>query len=359
MQSHLGTAAASRLDFVPMTFGASTVSLVDAKRPLFLGVDIGGTTIKLGVVDDLGRSIATSTLDTQGDRPADDAMRRTYATACDLLKRIGLAWAEISAIGLGSPGTMDIPSGKVLHPVNIPGWHEFNIRDCLGQLAGKRVAFANDANAAAYGEYWVGGAATYHSMVLLTLGTGVGGGIIVGDLSIDGEHSMGSECGHIVVDPSPSARRCSCTRLGHLQSYCSATSMVARAREMIAAGKFDSAKSLETVSAKGIGELAESGDSVARELILDTARWLGVGLAIIVATVDPSAILIGGAMTFGRTETELGRAFLERAKQEMTSRIFKELEGRIVIDYAHLGSDAGYIGAAGMARKLLQSSTVG
>ena len=133
--------------------------------------------------------------------------------------------------------------------------------------------------------------------------------------------------------------------------------MVARAREMIAAGQFPAGKTVSALSAKEVGHLAESGDQVARELILDTAKWLGVGLAIIVATVDPSAILIGGAMTFGRSEAELGRAFLERAKQEMTSRIFKELEGRIVIDYAHLGGDAGYIGAAGMARKLHQSTS--
>lgn len=339
-----------------MTFGATVVSLETAKRPLFLGVDVGGTTIKLGVVDDLGRAIAESALDTLGDRPAEDAMRRVYAASCDLLARLGLAWSDIAAIGLGSPGTMDIPTGRVLNPVNIPGWHDFNIRDCLGQLAGKAVAFANDANAAAYGEFWVGGAAAYHSMVLLTLGTGVGGGIIIGDMSIDGEHSMGSECGHIVVDTSPAARRCSCTRLGHLESYCSATSLVARAKDWMKAGKFPTAAALPKLSAKEIGRLAESGDPVARELILDTATWLGVGMAIIVAMVDPTAILIGGGMTFGQSEAELGRAFLQRAKDEMNSRIFKELEGRIVVDYAHLGGDAGYIGAAGLARKLYQST---
>jgi glucokinase len=340
-----------------MTFGATVVSLEAAKRPIFLGVDIGGTTIKLGVVDDLGRSIATDTLDTIGDRPADDAMRRTHATACELLSRINLSWSDISAIGLGSPGTMDIPSGKILNPVNIPGWHNFNIRDFLGELAGKRVAFANDANAAAYGEYWVGGGAAYHSMVLLTLGTGVGGGIIIGDLSIDGEHSMGSECGHIVVDSTPTARRCSCGRIGHLEAYCSATSLVARAKELAEIDKFPAAKALPAITAKDIAALAESGDLIAYELVLETARWLGIGLSILVATVDPTAILIGGAMTFGRSDSALGRAFLERAKGEMNARIFRELEGLIVVDYAHLGPDAGYIGAAGLARKLHQSTS--
>lgn len=338
-----------------MTFGATVVSLEAAKRPLYLGIDIGGTTIKLAVVDDAGRSIDTSTLDTLGDRPADDAMRRTHAAACDLLERIGLAWSDIATVGMGSPGTMDIPSGTVLAPVNIPGWRDFNIRDYFGELAGKPVAFANDANAAAYGEFWVGGAAAYHSMVLLTLGTGVGGGIIVGDMSIDGDHSMGSECGHVVVDSTASARRCSCERFGHLEAYCSATALVARAKERIATGQFSSAKSLPKLTAKEIGKLAASGDESARDLVLETARWLGIGLSIFVATIDPSAILIGGAMTFGGSESALGREFLERAKSEMNRRIFKELDDRIIVEYAHLGADAGYIGAAGLARKLHQS----
>jgi glucokinase len=339
-----------------MTFGATVVSLEAAKRPFFLGVDIGGTTIKLGLVDDLGRSVATLALDTQGERPADDAMKRTHETANRLLAHAGVAWSDISAVGVGCPGTMDIPAGKVLSPVNIPGWRDFNIRDCLAGLTGKSVAFANDANAAAYGEFWVGGAAAYHSMVLLTLGTGVGGGIIIGDLSIDGEHSMGSECGHLVVDSSPSARICSCERYGHLESYCSATALVARAREMADAGKFPGAKQLKTVSAKEIARIAEAGDQVAYELVMDTARWLGIGLAIMVAAIDPTAFLIGGGMTFGRSERALGKAFLERTKAEMNSRIFRELEGRIIVEYAQLGPDAGYIGAAGLARLMHKKS---
>lgn len=335
-----------------MTFGATVVSLQAAKRPLFLGVDVGGTTIKIGLVDDLGRSIATCGIETLGDRPPDDAMRRTYQAASRMLKEHSVGWDEVSAIGLGCPGTMDIPSGMVLHPVNIPGWREFKIRDFLQELTGKPVAFANDANAAAYGEYWVGGAAAYHSMVLLTLGTGVGGGIIIGEMSIDGEHSMGSECGHIVVDSSPDARRCSCERFGHLEAYCSATALVARAREWAARGEFPTLPTDKPVTAKEIARLAEAGDKAAYALVMDTARWLGVGLSILTAALDPCAILLGGAMTFGRSESSLGRAFLQRAREEMEARIFQELKGRIIVDFAHLGGDAGYIGAAGLARRL-------
>src|SRR5690606_31150836 len=97
-----------------------------------------------------------------------------------------------------------------LHPVNLPGWDNYPIRDRLAAVLNKPVSFANDANAAAFGEFWVGGGRAYHSLVMLTLGTGVGGGIIIGDLSIDGENSHGSECGHIIIDYQPDARVCSC-----------------------------------------------------------------------------------------------------------------------------------------------------
>ena len=115
-----------------------------------------------------------------------------------------------------------------LQPHNLPHWHYFPIRDCVAEAFGLPTTFANDANAAAYGEFWVGSGQKFHSIVMLTLGTGVGGGIIIGDLSVDGENSHGSECGHIIIDNSPAARMCGCGQPGHLEAYCSATALVKR-----------------------------------------------------------------------------------------------------------------------------------
>jgi predicted NBD/HSP70 family sugar kinase len=114
----------------------------------------------------------------------------------EMLAAVGLYVADLAAIGLATPGTMDIPRGIFLQPHNLPHWHYFPIRDCVAEAFGKPTAFANDANAAAYGEFWVGSGQKFHSIIMLTLGTGVGGGIIIGDLSVDGENSHGSECGH-------------------------------------------------------------------------------------------------------------------------------------------------------------------
>jgi len=190
----------------------------DAQKPYFLGIDVGGTNIKFGVVDDRGRSLAHGKIITQEERGPRDAVRRVKAAAEDLVGGVGLSLADLAAIGLCTPGTMDIPRGMFLEPHNLPHWYYFPIRDCVAEAFGLPTAFANDANAAAYGESWVGSGQKFHSIVMLTLGTGVGGGIIIGDLSVDGENSHGSECGHIIIDNSPTARMCGCGQPGHLEA---------------------------------------------------------------------------------------------------------------------------------------------
>jgi glucokinase len=200
----------------------------------------------------------------------------------------------------------------------------------------------------------VGAARAYDSLVLLTLGTGVGGGIIIGDLNVEGAHSHGSECGHMIVDPGETARMCPCGHSGHLEAYCSAKSLVARAEEAIAA---EATGSLAAAVAAGepltpilVGREAEAGDRLATELVLETARWLGIGIVSLMHAIDPEAVMIGGAMTFGGERAPVGRAFLERVRAEVRRRTFPTLAEKTVIGYASLGGDAGSIGAAGLAR---------
>jgi glucokinase len=216
------------------------------------------------------------------------------------------------------------------------------------------VTFANDANAAGYGEYWVGSARGSSSLVLLTLGTGVGGGIIIGDVNVEGAHSHGSECGHIIVDPAPTARVCPCGQPGHLEAYTSATSLKALAAEALAAGGTGSLAAAvaagEELTPVVIAREAGAGDALAMGLLMEAARWLGIGIVTFMHTIDPEAVVIGGAMTFGREEHPVGRAFLERVREEVRRRTFPVLARRTSIRYASLGGDAGSIGAAGLAR---------
>jgi len=329
--------------------------LAKARLPLYAGVDLGGTNIKSALVDDEGRMVAFHTEKTHADRGPEDTAARMGRTVHTLAQMAGVATSDIAAVGLGTPGPQDLAQGVILRAGNLPGWDNFPIRDRLAAHCGHSVTYANDATAAAYGEFWVGSGRDYDSLILLTLGTGVGGGIIIGNASIDGAHSHASEFGHIIVDPSAAARRCPFGHSGDLEAYCSATALKARAAEAIqqaAGGTLANAvRGGEELTPILISREAATGDPLAMELIMETARWLGIGIVTLMHTLDPEAVLIGGAMTFGGEQAAVGKAFIERIRAEVRSRAFPLLAEKTIIRYASLGGDAGSIGAAGLARR--------
>jgi glucokinase len=333
----------------PLTIDASS-----AQHPLFLGFDVGGTNIKFGVVDDLGRPLANTKIATEEEQGPREAVRRARAAVEEMLATVDLRITDLAGIGLCVPGTMDIPRGIFLQPHNLPHWHYFPIRECVAETFGLSTAFANDANAAAYGEFWVGSGQKFRSIILLTLGTGVGGGIIIGDLSIDGENSHGSECGHIIIDSSPTARMCGCGQPGHLEAYCSATALVDRMHSLLGSGKASSlSKRISEISpltALMIAEEADRGDSLSYQAIIELGNWLGIGIVSLMHTIDPGAVVLGGAMNFGGASHPIGSRFLEHVRGFVRKHAFPIPAQRTTIDFAALGSDAGYIGAAGIAR---------
>jgi glucokinase len=337
-----------------MSTERTTVTLAEAEAPFFVGVDVGGTNIKIGLVDDLGRTLVYRRIPTQASDGPEEATRRMGQTVREVVAQAGLTLPYIARVGLGTPGSMNVANGLLINPHNLPGWHDFPIRDKLGQHAGLRVTYANDANAAAYGEYWVGSGRDFNSLVLFTLGTGIGCGIIVGDLVIVGEHSHGAECGHMIIDFGDDARMCGCGQRGHLEAYASATAVVKRTEEGLAEGRKSSIGARidagEKLTPLMVAEEAERGDSFAVGLVMDTARYMGVGIVSLLHTIDPSVVLLGGAMTFGGHGADLGRRFLTRVQEEVRERALPVPAAETVIEFASLGADAGYIGAAGMAR---------
>jgi len=330
----------------------------EARLPLWAGVDLGGTNIKSALVDDDGRMVAFRTEPTNAAAGPEDAAARMGRSVHLLAGDVGVATSDLAGVGLGTPGPQDLVTGTIIRAGNLPGWDSFPIRDRVAVHCGHPVVYSNDAGAAAFGEFWVGSGREYGSLVLLTLGTGIGAGIIIGELSIDGAHSHGSECGHNIVDAAPTARRCPCGHTGHLEAYASATSLVARAREALAAGGDAAAGPLGRAVAAGepltpilIGREMAAGDPLAAELVLETARWLGIGIVTLMHTIDPEAVILGGAMLFGGEAAPVGRAFLERVRAEVRGRTFPILAEKTVIRFASLGGDAGAIGAAGLARR--------
>jgi len=334
----------------PRTF----VPRSQAAAPFFVGIDLGGTSVKLGAVDDRGRPMSWLALPTHRHSGADPTVRRMGEAVEQVIAAAGLTRDEVVGVGLGSPGTMDITSGMLLEPPNLPEWRNYPLRDRVAEASGYPVTFANDANAAAYGEYWVGVGRGLQSMVMYTLGTGVGTGIIIDNLAIDGHHSTGAECGHVIIDYRPDARMCPCGQPGHLEAYCSATAVTKRTQEALAAGRKSSLSARlaggEELSAVLVAEAAAAGDEAAEQIILETARYLGVGITSVMNVIDPEGIVIGGAMTFGGDATPLGRRFLDEVQAEVRRRAFPVPAAKIKIQYAQLGSDAGFIGAAGLAR---------
>jgi len=329
--------------------------LSEARLPLSAGIDLGGTNIKGTLVDDDGRMVAFHTEPTHAARGPEDTAARMGRIVHTLASMVGIATSDIATVGLGTPGPQDLATGVILRAGNLPGWDNFPIRDRVAAHCGHTVTYANDATAAAYGEFWVGSGRDYESLILLTLGTGVGGGIIIGNASIDGAHSHASEFGHIIVDTSATARTCPFGHSGDLEAYCSATALKARARESLPRAADSSLAQAvaagEELSPILISREAAGGDPLATELILETARWLGIGIVTLMHTLDPEAVLIGGAMTFGGETAPVGKAFIERVRAEVRARAFPMLAEKTVIRYASLGGDAGSIGAAGLARR--------
>ncbi|MFN5299158.1 MAG: ROK family protein [Planctomycetaceae bacterium] len=321
--------------------------------PFYLGIDVGGTNIKVGVVDDLGHSLSRVSAKTDAARGYLHGLDLMERLTQEALRAAGLTRNDLRGCGLATPGTMDIPAGRLLEPPNLPGWWDCPIRDLLSERLQLPTTLQNDANAAAYGEFWAGRARDAQSLVFWTLGTGVGCGIILDHLIVEGAHSHAAECGHIIVEMH-NGRRCGTGQYGTLEAYAGAKALIARCHEALDAGE---ASVIREHLAKGeelnpllIAQCAEQGDPLCDRLVMESARYMGVGTTTLMHTIDPEMVLIGGAMTFGRDETPLGRRFIAELRAEVKRRAFPIPAARTRIEYASLGGDAGYIGAAGCGR---------
>lgn len=344
-----------------MSQSVRITSKSDAQRPYCLGVDVGGTGIKIGLVDDSGNTLAYETLPTLEDDGPTAAMRRVAQVLQQFVERLAIDASDVAAIGLGAPGPLDLATGMLVQPPQLPNWWDFNLRDCLAELTQRPVALNNDANAAAFGEFWLGSGKSANSMVLLTLGTGIGGGIISEGQLINGANSFGGEFGHLMVDPSPDARLCGWGGgRGQFEAYASATAVAIRTRQRLDKGTTSSlSKICGEVTPLDVFHAAEKDDPLAIEIIDETARWLGIGITTIVHVLDPGMVVIGGAMTFGGPQSPVGRRFLASARDEFQQHTFDNVFAGTSIDFAQLGADAGYLGAAGYARSQIQSKPTG
>ena len=267
--------------------------------PIFVGLDVGGTTMKAGVVDDSGTPLSSVRLPTEPWRGQELGLERMCDSIRQAVAAANLEMENIAAIGVATPGTMDIPGGIILDPPNLKPWRNVPVRDHIHKAFGLPTSFQNDANAAAFGEFWVGVGREAHSMVLFTLGTGVGGGIIIGDMIVEGQHSHGGELGHMKIEMS-NPRQCGCGRWGCLEAYASASAVVKRTQEAMNQPGANSSllaaiNKAGEMTARAVFAAAAAGDALASKIVEDTAFYLAVGATNVLHTIDPDMVVFGGS----------------------------------------------------------------
>ena len=288
---------------------------------LTCGVDIGGTKILAALVDDRGRIVEKVRVES----PASDVAAMTECIA-GLVRELTRG-SSVEAVGIGAAGYINRDRSTVLFAPNI-AWREVNLRAELEARVALPVIVENDANAAAWGEFRFGAGRAVDDMLMVTVGTGVGGGVVVGGSLLRGAYGVAAEIGHITVEPD--GLICGCGHPGHLESYASGTAL-----ERLVPGK----------SGREITAAARAGDQECVEAIAEVGRWLGIGAASLVAVLDPALIVVGGGVS------EAGDLLLDPLRASFRERLsgggFRP-EARIV--GAMLGNDAGVIGAADVAR---------
>lgn len=307
------------------------------------GVDIGGTTVKMGLFGMEGSLLEQWEIPTvkenEGAAILPDIIRSIQAK----MDEKGIAQQNVAGIGVGAPGAVDSEGTLVGGAVNI-GWKPFNIPEAIKAYINVPVKAVNDANAAAYGEMWQGGGKGSSNMVAVTLGTGVGGGIVVNGNILTGVTGAGGEIGHIhIVDEEEEI--CGCGNRGCLEQYASATGIARLARRRLAKdGKPSDLREMEAVSAKNVFDAVKAGDEVAIEIAEQFGDYLGKGLAAVAAVVNPEVFVIGGGVS---KAGEILLSFVEPAYQRYA---FHQCRGAKFV-LAKLGNDAGIYGAAGVIIK--------
>ncbi len=301
------------------------------------GVDIGGTTVKIGLFSIEGELLDKWEITTRKDDGGAYILQDITDSLNAKLTEKGISKEDVKGVGMGVPGPVK-EDGTVVKCVNL-GWGVFNAADELSELIGLPVKVGNDANMAALGEYWQGGGKSYQNIVMITLGTGVGGGIIINGKMLSGVNGAGGEIGHMPIDPEEQDV-CNCGKKGCLEQYASATGIVRLAnRALQASDKPSVLREAKYVSAKEIFDAAKSGDNLALELMEEHGKRLGYALASVACVVDPEAFVIGGGVS------KAGDILLNTVKKYYQEYAFHACRNTEFC-LATLGNDAGMYGGA-------------
>lgn len=309
----------------------------------FVGVDLGGTNIKAGLVDEEAKILCKFSVPTGVG--AEVVVKNITAAAERAIVEGGVPRSEVAGIGIGSPGPMSHRQGLVINPGNLPGMQNVPVRDLVHKATGIRTTLENDANAAAWGEFWAGAGRDVQDLVMFTLGTGVGGGVITEGKLLRGYFENAGELGHILVQPG--GRRCSCGQPGCLEAYSSAYFLARRAEEFIAEGHDSSLKKYmeggQMLMAEHVEAEAKAGDILAARIWDEACYYLAVATVTMQHVVNPQRVVMAGGLIAA------GDMLLTPIREHFKKLTWELLDDGPEILFATLGNDAGFIGAAGCA----------
>ena len=316
-----------------------------------VGVDLGGTNIVVGVIPADGGDVhAVRSLPTEPQRGAkhvvDRMVHMVEQAIEETTQQFGGDRSDFAGVGIGSPGPLNRETGTIINTPNL-GWRNFPLRDLISNAVNLPASLDNDANCATYGEWWTGAGRDVDNLIGLTLGTGIGGGIVLNGRVFHGASDSAGEIGHMTIDST--GRKCKCGNYGCLEQYASGPAIALRAAEGIEAGAETMLVDLvdgrlEEITAATVYEAAVLGDIYANEVMKETAKFLGAGVANLINVLNPDMIVIAGGVT------RAGEHLFGPLRSEVRRRAFRSAEEACQIVSAQLAGTAGVIGAAGVFR---------
>ncbi|MGH7507815.1 MAG: ROK family protein [Longimicrobiales bacterium] len=319
-----------------------------------IGVDLGGTNISVGALPIDGGNgdvLALRSVPTEAHRGAKFVVDRIVGligeTRNEVLARMGGTADDFAGVGIGSPGPLDRSTGTVINTPNL-GWRNFPLRDLIANAAGLPATLDNDANCATYGDWWLGAGRNVDTLIGLTLGTGIGGGIVLNGEIFHGVSDAAGEIGHMTIDST--GRKCKCGNYGCLEAYASGPAIALRAAEGIEAGAESLLPALvdgrlEDITAATVYEGVVLGDPYANEVMRETAKFLGAGVANLINILNPDMVVIAGGVT------RAGDHIFVPLRAEIRRRAFKSAEEACQIVSGQLPGTAGLVGAAAVFKK--------
>ena len=302
------------------------------------GVDIGGTTVKMGLFTVDGKVTDKWEIPTRKEENGKYILEDIAKSVKERMQRDTLTLEDIAGLGIGVPGP--VKDGTVLKCANL-GWGVFNVADTVRELTGiENVKVGNDANVAALGEMWQGGGKGYNNLVMVTLGTGVGGGVILGGKILTGSNGAGGEIGHIRVNYEEKDV-CGCGKTGCLEQYASATGVVRLAKKALEKKEKKTTLVADDLSAKAVFDAAKAGDELAMDIVEKFGFYLGMALAHISQVIDPEVFVIGGGVA------RAGQIIIDEVSKNYEENVMFALKNK-AFKMAELGNDAGIYGSARM-----------